>query len=743
MKKPDLRKREDIENRNTLNKVNLQERGAPQRSHINEIIYHDLRASFSNPVVILIILAMLILPSLYGLVNIYACWDPYENTGNVPFAIANEDKGAQYENYSINVGNELVESLKNNTDFKWTYVTGDELRNGVYEGKYYAGILIPANFSESVISITTDNPHSADLEYYVNEKSNPVAAKLADSASRSVYNNLNAKIVSFINVVAYGKLGELQEGLSSGADKMADGAEKLSAGADEVASGANQLTEGAEEVSSGALTLSNGATELSRGANKLSTGADTLSSGAHNLSDGTQQLANQADEIYNIYLKIRKTINDTEPKAEQLRTDVDKLDSEYGTLTNNLKELENQSNGVNNQAVAVSNQANALSNDANQLISDSNRISSNTHNLSNRAEDVAKYITELNHEMKKPDINWTKVNELLNIVDAKMAEVNSNVTKLNYGAHAIESGTVNMSQGAHKLAGGSDQLAGGARKLSDGVQVLSDGTIKLADGAELLGYTSASALENASDEIGGAADQLAKITGLNDSQVGDYFFSPVVLNRHENFATNNYGSQVASFYIVLSMWVGGLINTVLLRTSSVNNKSYKPQEVYLGKLLIFNIITFLQTTVTLVGSYFLGIDIVNPLMFVLSCYFVSIVFMTAIYSFVSVFRDIGKGISILLLVFQISGSGGVYPIEIMNNIFHVIYPYLPMTHGITMVREAQLGLIWNNYLPSFAFLLIFGVAVMLISLILKRRWDKRTKVLEEKLEESGLFNLMD
>lgn len=409
-------------------------------------------------------------------------------------------------------------------------------------------------------------------------------------------------------------------------------------------------------------------------------------------------------------------------------------------MANNLKELENQSNRVNNQAVDVSNQANALSNDANQLIADSNRISSNTHNISNRVDDVSKYITELNHEMSKPDVNWTKINQILDMVDAKMAAVNSNVTKLNYGAHAVESGTVNVSKGARQLAGGSDQLAGGARKLSDGVQVLSDGTIKLADGAELLGYTSASALQNASDEIGGAADQLAKITGLNESQVGDYFFAPVVLNRHEDFSTSNYGSQVASFYIVLSMWVGGLINTVLLRTSSVKNRSYKPQEVYLGKLLIFNLITFLQTTVTIIGSLLLGIDIVNPIMFILSCYFVSIVFMTAIYSFVSVFGDIGKGISILLLVFQISGSGGIYPIEIMNNIFHVIYPYLPMTHGITMVREAQLGLIWNNYLPAFAFLLIFGAAVMLISLLLKRRWDKRTKFLEEKLEESELFN---
>ena len=127
-------------------------------------------------------------------------------------------------------------------------------------------------------------------------------------------------------------------------------------------------------------------------------------------------------------------------------------------------------------------------------------------------------------------------------------------------------------------------------------------------------------------------------------------------------------------------------------------------------------------------------------MFIFSCYFVAIMFMAIIYSLSSVFGEVGKGIAILLLVFQISGSGGIYPVEIMNEIFGVIYPYLPMTHAINIVRESQLGLIWNNFLPSFAYLLIITVIIVLVSVVLKQRWDKRTKFFEEKLEESDLFN---
>ena len=188
------------------------------------------------------------------------------------------------------------------------------------------------------------------------------------------------------------------------------------------------------------------------------------------------------------------------------------------------------------------------------------------------------------------------------------------------------------------------------------------------------------------------------------------------------------------------MWVGALITLVMLKTGTSVGTKYKPHEMYAGKLLLFTIMAILQTTVTLIGSFLLGIDVSNPLMFAFSCYFVSVVFMALIYSLISLLGDVGKGIAILLLVFQISGSGGVYPVEIMNTVFRIFYPYLPMTHGITIVRESQLGLIWANYIQPFLLLLVLGIVVVVASLVLKQRWDKRTKYFEEKLNESGLFN---
>lgn len=751
MKKLDLGKKEENNRSTILNKANLSQRKEESKNNILEIMKKDYRSAFSNPIVILLLLGLIILPSLYGLVNIYACWDPYENTNHVQFAIANEDNGTTYDGKKINVGEELVLSLKENTDFEWVFVMPDQLRTGVHNGTYYAGIIIPHNFSESVVSIVSGNPHSAELEYIVNEKSNPVAAKLTDAAAKEVYNKLNAKIVSFIDVAAVGKLGELQEGLASGADKMDAGADKLSAGADKVKDGANQLTAGANTLSSGSNQLASGANAVSSGANslsvgsvKLANGADELASGASQVSDGTQQIADKSSDIYSIFLKIKNVIEGG-GNTYKIRDDVDDLDSQTSSLAENMRNVDNQSSEVSSDAYKLFGESYNLTHDAANMANYANAVSGRTHNLSNRFSNISQDMSQLNEAIKNNDS--PKIHELLEKINTELNNTNQSLGQLNTGAHQVSEGSGTLANGLHtlsdgssELAEGSSKLASGANELSNGIHVLSDGTIELADGAELLGYSSASALRNASDEIGFAAEQLSAITDANQKDIGDYFYSPVILKRHEEFPTSNYGSQVAPFYLVLSMWVGALINTVMLKTGSSVGTKYKPHEVYNGKLLLFNIMAILQTTVTLIGSFIMGIDVSNPLMFVLSCYFVAIVFMAIIYSLSSLFGEVGKGVAILLLVFQISGSGGIYPIEIMNDIFGVIYPYLPMTHAITMVREAQLGLIWSNYLLSFVFLLVLTAVVVFASIMLKQHWDKRTKYFEEKLEESNLFN---
>ncbi|WP_407409697.1 YhgE/Pip family protein [Methanobrevibacter sp.] len=611
--------------------------GSKDIGNIVEIMKNDFKSAFSNPIVTLVLIGIIILPSLYALLNIQACWDPYGNTGNVEFAIANLDNGSTFEGTTLNIGNELVKDLKKNDKFKWTFVTEDELRKGVHSGKYYAGIVIPKNLSENIISITGDDPQQAKLEYVVNVKSNPVATKLTDTGANTVYTTLNAKIVQIINLAAYGKLGELQEGLAAGASQLAGGGTQLQAGAAQVSSGAGQVSSGVGQVQDGASQVKSGASQVQQGVSDVKSGASQVQQGSSAVQQGASQVQQGSEE----------------------------LDS----------------------AVDPS------------LIPDG---------------PVKEYVEGT----------------------SELAKGSSQVAD---GASQVAGGASDLADGSVQLAEGSGQVAGGASDLADGSVQLAEGSLSLAAGAELLGNAAAQALFTAASSLGATADQLSAITGINETILGDYFFSPVKLDRNEVFSVPDYGSNVAPFYLVLSMWVGALITCVMMEPKSSIGTKYSPFEMYSGKLLIYVVMSILQACVTLIGAYLLGVHVDNYPLFIFSAILVSVVFMVLIYSVISAIGTVGKGAIVVLLVLQISATGGIYPIEIMHKFFQVLYPYMPMTYAIKLIREAQLGVVWSNYWPALIILLAIGIVTVIVAVAIKEKADKPSKYFEEKLEESGLF----
>ena len=243
----------------------------------------------------------------------------------------------------------------------------------------------------------------------------------------------------------------------------------------------------------------------------------------------------------------------------------------------------------------------------------------------------------------------------------------------------------------------------------------------------------------ASSSLGSTANTLGGITGIDEDTLGDYFLSPVELERNELFSVNSYGSDVSPFYLVLSMWVGAVITCVMMNPGTSQGTKYSPFEMYFGKLLTYIIMSILQACVTIIGCYLLGIQILNPILFIASCILVSMIFMILIYSIISAIGTVGKAIGVVLLVLQISATGGIYPIQIMHPFFRALYPYMPMTYGITLVREAQLGTVWSNYIPALAILLAIGFVTIIAAVIIKEKLDKPSHYFEEKLEESKLF----
>ena len=590
---------------------------------IAEIMKKNFKGAFANPIVVIVLIGIIIIPSLYALLNIQACWDPYGNTGDVPFAIANLDDGASFNDKDINVGKELVKDLKNNDKFEWTFVSEDDLRKGVYNGTYYAGIVIPKNLSENIVSITGDNPQQAKLEYVVNMKTNPVATKLTDSGANAVYTSLNAKIVEIIDIAAYQKLGELQAGLAEGAQKLANGGKQLQAGSAKVQAGASQVKSGESQVKDGASQVKSGASSLNDGASQLKQGSDQLSDGASQVEKGSEELSAAVD----------------------------------------------------------------------------------------------------------PSL----------IPDGPIKDYAEGNVKLADGSSQVAAGGKQLANGANQLANGGSQLADGANQVAEGSSKLAEGSVSLASGATLLSNGATNALFAASSSLGSTANTLGGITGIDEDTLGDYFLSPVELERNELFSVNSYGSDVSPFYLVLSMWVGAVITCVMMNPGTSQGTKYSPFEMYFGKLLTYIIMSILQACVTIIGCYLLGIQILNPILFIASCILVSMIFMILIYSIISAIGTVGKAIGVVLLVLQISATGGIYPIQIMHPFFRALYPYMPMTYGITLVREAQLGTVWSNYIPALAILLAIGFVTIIAAVIIKEKLDKPSHYFEEKLEESKLF----
>ena len=619
-------------------------------SNIVEIMKKDLKASFSNPIVVIVLVAIIVLPSLYALINIQACWNPYENTNEVQFAIANLDKGTTYDGEKINIGSQLEKELENNTKFDWVFVSEDKLKEGVNNGQYYAGMIIPEDLSENVISITTDNPKTAEIKYIVNIKSNPVASKLTDSAANTLYRTMNAKIVEFIDVAAYGKLGELRDSLSSGSTQLSSGASQLSDGASKVSSGA-------DDVSSGASKVSNGANKVKSGASDVSSGASKVKSGSKAVSDGAGKVSDSAGEIKSGSSQVQQGASDLESKVDPSVLPSPIKDVVEGSIT--------------------------LANSSSQLAGGSSQLADGSVKLANSS------------------------------------------TKLANGAGDVASGANKLANGAVDVASGSDELAQGA--------------LTLAAGSELLSSKAAQALFSAASALSTASGSLSDVTQLNESQVGNYIYSPIKLNTEELYPASNYGSSVAPFYIVLSMWVGAVITCVMIRPGTSTGTKYSPLEMYFGKLALFIIMSLLQAAVTIAGLFILGIDILNPLLFIFSASLVSVTFMVLIYSLISALGQVGKGIGVILLVLQISGTGGIYPIEIMGSTFQMIYPFMPMTYGITLIRESLLGTVWLNYLPSLAILIGIAIATVIVAIIIKEKADDASHYFEERLEDTGLF----
>jgi putative membrane protein len=233
--------------------------------------------------------------------------------------------------------------------------------------------------------------------------------------------------------------------------------------------------------------------------------------------------------------------------------------------------------------------------------------------------------------------------------------------------------------------------------------------------------------------------ELIAFSDMNLSDVGNYFESPVELGKKHIYHIDNYGSAIAPFYIVLSLWIGGIVAVAMMKMTVRSRKKYHSTTVYLGRMGIFLIISILQALTVAIGAIFLNVQVSSALLFILTILYIGIGFMVILYSLTSSFGNLGKALAVIFLVLQIAAAGGTFPVEVLPPFFQAIHPYLPFTYAISALREVIAGVLWSNYRYCIVILAIFPTVALILTLLIKEKLSKRAEWAEEKLKGSGLF----
>ncbi|CAM4372058.1 phage infection protein [Bacillus manliponensis] len=874
----------------------------------------DIRNVTKHWAAIVIVLGLAILPSLYAWFNIEASWDPYANTGEVPIAVSNEDKGTNLRGKDINIGNEVVDSLKKNKSLGWQFVDEEKAIHGVEHGDYYASITIPADFSEKIATVISDEQKKPEIQYYVNEKVNAIAPKITvkgatgitEEISKNFVKTANAEIFKIFNELGIdletnlpsiekvkelvfkleGKFPELYE-LVDTALTDAEKAEGLVKTAQDVLPTVESVIRDGQQMTknldaffvTNEQVLQDAPATIKRDLMLLQKGADgaaqltdmlkdpvaqlnkdTVKSKIQGIQETVQAVQDTATHIPESTGKVREVLNTAEPVAEQIKPHLDNIDRMSATAIEQvdlaIKMLETSEQLSNmpyreeivklltdqkTQLEKINQYAKSGSEAAGAITENKQSIESALNNIDQAAGNVVTMTGSANSSLNKA-MNWVEnggsnpnlepakngltslqsqfesgikiidgiipvLNDANNIAGnlGKTTNIPNTIDNLNTVKGSLQEGTKLTA----KLINGVDKGQQPAKDVVDSLNAISKNA-SASIGDILATYDSEivpafnDAIErvkrmstNTSDILNEANQSLPDVkTVLEDASKGlvkgeaevqkikeempaaeqkikelankirefeqtedmqeiirllkndvekqsDYFANPVNLKENKLFPIPNYGSAMSPFYTVLALWVGALLMVSLLTVEVHHDQAeeYKSYQVYFGRLLTFLSIGFMQAFIVTMGNLFiLETYVVDKFWFVVFGLFISAVFVCIVYSLVSVFGNIGKTMAIILLVLQVAGSGGTFPIQMTPHFFQTIYPFLPFTYAISVIRETVGGMLWDIVLVDLAVLSIYIVVMFIIALLLKKKINKSSERFVNNAKGSKLIH---
>lgn len=741
------------------------------------ILWHDLKKIFTNPVAIIITIGITILPSAYAWLNIISNWDPYANTRHISVAVANLDAGASSQlTGEVNVGEQVVSQLKENDQLGWTFVhTKKEAVEGVESDRYYAAVVIDKNFSRSLVRMITSGGSRPELNYYVNEKLNPIAPKITDSGATALDNLLNAAFIGTASTavsdqlnISTDKAKSLIEGahaktisklddLMTTLSETKDGLERARTALDETVDKTHSVQQAVNDTKAAVDSARKAADQAARTASASSTAASGFSNNA------AANLASSSASLSLLGVQVGQAGTTISSSLSTANADVATVNARLNTLL-----------AKNDAAVA------ALSS-----VLDNSTLDKNS-DAYKQLESTLSDLQTLNKQQHDAVNNFSqKAQESLSSAQDSVSNLSSTLSSSALSsASSFQSLSASLNGSLSTSLTGSIDAAGSLASVSAASfgQVsssLEQSNNVVAQLRSLLQQTSSTiqASENSIEQVcthintvrtdfaaldSSALAQRLRDTNLDANAIGSFMQKPVELEQKSVYPVHNYGSAIAPFFTNIALWVGGFVLIAVMKIE-VDASSLKAarrarkhkqakssfaaavhtrvrnSEAFMGRWLLFALLGAAQGFVATVGDLIIGIQVEHPVAFVCAGMFASVVYVTVIMALAATLRHIGKALAVILVVMQVPGSSGTYPIEIMPPFFQALEPWLPFTYSINAMRETVAGYYGMEYTKNLGMLSLYLLGAFVLALAIRPYLLNLNALFDRRLAETDLL----
>lgn len=720
--------------------------------NILRVFLDDVQLGVRNIIGVIVLVGLVLVPAMYAWFNDLASWDPYGNTQGLKVAVANSDEGYRGDLVPIRVkaGEAVVSSLRANKSFDWKFVDEDDAIEGVKSGEYYAAIVIPSSFSRDMMSVFSDDVTHSDIIYYMNEKANPIAPRLTDAGASQIQEEIRKQFTSTVTEIALNTMSDLSQYVDS--DSFKNYAARLDSSLANAISDVGNVSGQVRSISS-----------LVSSTNSLVASSEKMLSDSGSASDAVSKATGSArqdlDESSKSLDGLTQAVNEAIDKSAQSFDSISQhADAAYDAIGDiadlSSKDLRQISGDVSDSAQAYDQMADTL-----QTVNADGRLDGVISQMRSSAEtqrqlsaSLVEYADAIDQASGESDAKRDETRQLIEQARSEITTLQSQYESDVKGAIEELSASLDQASGySTDLAGKIDATVASLTTATDSLGnslVAAQGTLN-ETASQLDGAVSD--LKQAKDDLdkalaSGDIEALKKIIGDDASSLSMYLSAPVKIERNAVYPIENNGSMMIPFYTLLSLWVGAVILVAMLQVNLGQERremysGIKPSEEYFGRYGIFSLLSFGQSLFVCLGDVFLlQVQCVHPVLFVISGLVIGQVFAFFVYTLTVSFGNVGKALSVILLVVQVAGSGGIFPIEMSGGIYEVLYPFLPFVYGMKALQACVAGIYGMELVQSLAFIVVsLGTFSLLLGLVIRKPIIKFNNFSHEQLSKTKLM----